>query len=226
MLVGFHRPAAKRDDRPGVAADRNHQPVSEPVDHVTVVPLHDKAALKQHALREALRDEPGLQPVPARGRKAKTQGVHSGLDDASVVELLPGSCASPPRQLLAETRRGHFVDLEQLLPDLGVDVATWFAALGLLGQRHAELLGEHPHRVGKRDLLMKLQELEHVAAHAAAEAMKEALLRVDVKRRRFFGMEWTEPFVGDARLLERHVVLHDLHDVGLQPEVVDELLRK
>jgi hypothetical protein len=37
-------------------------------------------------------------------------------------------------------------------------------ACGQLGQRDAELLGEHLHRVLEADLLVQLEELEHVAA--------------------------------------------------------------
>jgi hypothetical protein len=39
-------------------------------------------------------------------------------------------------------------------------------------------------------------------------------------------MKRTEALVRRARALERHVVLDDLYDVGLQAEVVDELLGK
>ena len=79
---------------------------------------------------------------------------------------------------------------------------------------------------GNADLLVQLEELEHVAADAAAEAVEEPLVRVDVKRRRLLRMERTETLVRRARALQRHVLLHDLQDVGLHAQVVDELLGK
>ena len=99
-------------------------------------------------------------------------------------------------------------------------------ALASLGQRDAELLREHPDRVLEADLLVQLEELEDVAADAAAEAVEESLVRVDVKRRRLLPVKRTEPLVGRAGALQRDVLLHDLHDVRLQAQVVDELLRK
>ena len=39
-------------------------------------------------------------------------------------------------------------------------------------------------------------------------------------------MKRTEALVRRARAFQRDVLLHDLHDVRLQAEVVDELLRK
>ena len=56
--------------------------------------------------------------------------------------------------------------------------------------------------------------------------MKEPFFGVDVKRRRLLGMERTQAFVCPADFLQRHVILHDLQDVGLKAEVVDERLRK
>ena len=68
-------------------------------------------------------------------------------------------------------------------------------------------LREQLHRVGEADLLVQLEELEHVATDAAAEAVEEALVAVDVERRRLLGVERAEALVGRARLLQRHVVL-------------------
>jgi hypothetical protein len=71
---------------------------------------------------------------------------------------------------------------------------------------------------------VQLEELEHVAADAAAEAVEVALLAIDVERRRLLAVERTEPLVGGAGLLERDVILDDDDDVGVMLQVVDELL--
>jgi hypothetical protein len=71
---------------------------------------------------------------------------------------------------------------------------------------------------------VEFEELEHVAADAAAEAVEVALVAVDVERRRLLAVERAEALVGGASLLERDVVLDDDDDVGVVLEVVDELL--
>src|SRR5262249_61913650 len=80
--------------------------------------------------------------------------------------------------------------------------------------------------IGKRDVAVHLENLEHVAANAGPEAVEEALLRVDVKRRGFFRMKGAESFVRVADPFQRHVLLHDLDDVRLEAQIVDELLRE
>ena len=51
------------------------------------------------------------------------------------------------------------------------------AARFQLGDRNAEPRREVAHRFLEADLLLQLDELEHVAAHAAAEAVEEARVR-------------------------------------------------
>src|SRR5262249_30627376 len=101
-----------------------------------------------------------------------------------------------------------------------------FVPFDELRQADACLLREHLHRFGEADLLVQLEELEHVAADVAAKAMEEPLVRVDVKRRRLLAVKRTEALEGPAHALQRYVLLHDRDDVRLQAEVVDEALRK
>ena len=98
------------------------------------------------------------------------------------------------------------------------------SAIAPLGQADAELLRQHLHRFREIDFLVQLEKLEHVAAGAAAEAVKKSFLRIDVKRRRLLRMKRTQPLVGRPRTLQRNIVLDDLDDVGMKPEIVDELL--
>ena len=88
----------------------------------------------------------------------------------------------------------------------------------------AEPLRQHADGVGEAHLLLQLHELEDVAADAAPEAVEERLLTVHVERRRLLAVERAESFIGRAGFPERHVVLHHLHDVGLQTHIVDERL--
>ena len=127
-------------------------------------------------------------------------------------------------ELLAEPRGRRLVNLEQRLALRGA--GALLVVLLQLGKRHAEALREQLHRVVEPDLLVQLEELEDVAADAAAEAVEEPLVAVDVERRRLLAVERTEALVGGAGLLQRHVVLDHDDDVGVVLQVVDELLRE
>jgi hypothetical protein len=70
---------------------------------------------------------------------------------------------------------------------------------------------------------VQLEKLDHIAADAAAEAVEEAFIAVDVERRRLLTVKWTEAFVRGSRFLQRHVVLNDDDDVGLSFQVLDEV---
>jgi hypothetical protein len=103
-----------------------------------------------------------------------------------------------------------------------------FVAPGLLGlrQRDAEASRQLPHGIGEADLVEELDELEDIAAHAAPEAVEETLVGVDVERWSLLAVKRAETFPRRAGLLEGDAVLHDLQDVRLHFQVVDERLRK
>jgi hypothetical protein len=72
------------------------------------------------------------------------------------------------------------------------------------------------HGIDEAELFLQFEKLEHVAAGAAAKTMKEPLFTIDVKRWALLRVERAEPLVGSTGLSERHVLLHDLQDVGVQ----------
>ena len=88
------------------------------------------------------------------------------------------------------------------------------AAAFQLGNRNAEALREVAHRFLEADLLLQLDELEHVAAHAAAKAVEEAALAHDVERRRLLAMKRAQALVGVAGLAQRDGVRDDGDNVG------------
>ena len=81
-------------------------------------------------------------------------------------------------ELLAEVGERDLVHLDERLALRG-DLALLAAAFQF-GDRNAEATREHAHRFVEADLFLQLDELEDVAADAAAEAVEEALVRVDV----------------------------------------------
>ena len=128
------------------------------------------------------------------------------------------------RELLAKPRGRDFVGLEQRLA-VALALGILLAVLGF-GDRHAGARGELPDGFGKRDLVVQLDELEDVAAGAAAEAVEEPLVAVDVERRRLLAVKRAEPLPRRAAAPQRDALLDDLHDVGVRLQVVDEAGRE
>ena len=102
------------------------------------------------------------------------------------------------------------------------------ARVGLVGLaarlRHGqpELLRQQPDGLHEADPFVQLDELDDVAAHAAAEAVEEPLLAVDVERRRLLAVERAQALVRAPGLLQGHVFLDHLDDVRAGPQVLDE----
>ena len=96
------------------------------------------------------------------------------------------------------------------------------AAAHLLGQRHAELRREVLHRVDEAELFLELEKFEDVAPDAAPETVKKAFVAIDVERGALLGVKRAEALIRGARFPERHILLHDLQDIGLHAQVVYE----
>src|SRR5262249_8119234 len=144
--------------------------------------------------------------------------------DTSVPELLPRSGSSGTCQLLSKIRRRYLVHFQQRFPQSGV--AARLVAFDRLGDRHAEFLGEHAHRILEADVLVQFQKLEHVAADAAAEAVEKPLLGIDMERWRLLAVKGTKALVGPPGALQRHVLLDDRQQICLKAQIIDKRLRK
>ena len=81
-----------------------------------------------------------------------------------------------------------------------------------------------PDRLHERQPGNFLKELDGVAGRAATEAMIEAALLVDVEAGRLFLVEWAEPDVAAAALLELHALADKRNDPRLLSDTVDGLL--
>jgi hypothetical protein len=88
--------------------------------------------------------------------------------------------------------------------------------------RHAHLTGQILHRIDEAHPAVLGQELDRIAARAAAEAVIELLARADREARRFLGMERAQPAEVRAAFLQLHVAADDLDDVDAREQVLDE----
>ena len=114
-------------------------------------------------------------------------------------------------EAILPARRELVVDVEQLI----LEMPRFLRAGRVLKfQRNLCALGQPPHGVHEADVLVILDEGEHVAALVAAEAMENLLVRIDVEAGRFFLVERTERGEVRAVFFQRHIRADDIHDVA------------
>ena len=108
------------------------------------------------------------------------------------------------------------------------------AAAALLGRRvvllalhpHVEALGQELHRLLELERLGLLDELEGVAALAAAEAVVELLLGVHGERRRALVVERAQPGPARADPPQVGLLADQVDHVHRVPDAVDRVLRE
>src|SRR5262249_38748328 len=221
LLIGVDRASSEGDHRTGLSANRNHQAIPESIDDAPVVALDDEAAAEQKAFRKSLREQVLPETLAQGGRVSQAERFNCRRREAAVCKLV----ANPrirPGKLRAEPGGGSLVDLQERLALRRIG-ALRIGGLHLR-QRKPEPLGEQLDRVLEPDLLVQLEELEYVAANPASVAVEEALVAVDMERRRLLRVKRAETFVAGPRFLQRHVVLNDGDDIRLGLQVVDERL--
>src|SRR5262249_42711118 len=98
-------------------------------------------------------------------------------------------------------------------------------ALPRLGYDDPRSDGERAHGLHERHTAHPHEEGEGVAAGVAAEAMKEAALGIDVKRRRLLGMERAEPDESSPALLERDVLGDHRGEIDPPLDLLEHCLR-
>ncbi len=115
------------------------------------------------------------------------------------------------------TRR--LIDLQELIP-LGI----YPFGRPVIGQHDSRSGSELAHRLDEADLLIFLQEGKYVATLAAGEALEDLLGLGDVERGVGILMERTQAAPIAARLLQRDVVLDDVHYVVGTPHLIYYLI--
>ena len=164
-----------------------------------------------------------LQRLAARRRVAERRSC------SIVSAVRPRSCELPPRrragrrrQLLAEPRRRDFVHLQQRLALALRRRASCFESSGS-GTVRPTRAASCRTASGNVDLVVQLDELDDVAADAAAEAVEEPLVAVDLERRRLLAVERTQPLPRRRRsAAAARAPGSTCDDVGLRLQVVDE----
>ena len=107
--------------------------------------------------------------------------------------------------------RDLLVDLQQLVLEMA---RLLFAGVVVEFERNFRALGQPAHGVHEADVLVFLDEGEHVAALVAAEAVENLLVRIDVEARRLFLVKRAERGEVRAGLFQRQIRADDIHDVA------------
>ena len=137
------------------------------------------------------------EAVPRVGRRAEAERLPLLRRDAAALEDRPRRRV--PRELLAEESRGGQERLggARLLRPVGAGAGA------AERERDPRATGEVGDRLRELELLGLADEGDRVPLRPAAEAVVEALVRVDVERRRLLAVERAEPLPGVPRLLQR-----------------------
>jgi hypothetical protein len=182
VVVGQQRPRPEAEHAAAPVGQREHQPPAEAVHRP---PLR---ALRQTRLEQLAGGEPRLHRAAHDPLVGVRRVADAELPAHLLVEPARGEVVARVRRLRRLPQHPHVVGggpLEQLPqpllghPPLGL-ARVLLGALKL----DPETVGEQLQRLRERDVLGLHDELEDVAAHAAAEAVVELLDRVDPERRR------------------------------------------
>jgi hypothetical protein len=204
------QPTGEADDAAERVADREHHPATEPVVAPAALVLGDQPGLEQVVVAHAAREHVLQQAVPAVGGEAQPPVAHRLVRQPATPQVvgrgLPGSWA---------TNHASATSL----------ISSRSRRRPLAGRRAAHLdadaLAQELQGVAELDALRAHDVVEHVALGAAAEAVEEAALDVDVERRRALAVERAEPLeLPAAGGLERDRLADDLGEVDARPDAL------
>ncbi len=115
-----------------------------------------------------------------------------------------GSKRVPVNLVCQFERRGHLI----------TETRLWIAYFTVVGELDARLLGAVFQGFRERPPLVLHEEGEYISSLAAAEAVEELAVGVDIKRRRLLGMKRAESDEIVPASTQRHILADHRDDVG------------
>ena len=223
LLTILHRPATERHDRAILPMNGDHQPITKSIDGSSFITLDEQAAPQQPAQRESLLQQARLESLSRRRGKSGTNLLNRLSREPAIFQLAPGGGPGRRRELLTEPRGRDFMRPEQRLPLPPRLLVVVLARVGRLGNGQPETAGELANRLRKCHFVEQFDELDDVSTDAASETVEETPFAVNLERRRLFAVKGTQAFPCRATSSKLHTtLLHNLHDVRMGLEVVDE----
>ena len=156
------------------------------------------------------------QTVPLGPGIAQREILCRDFAHAAPLEIVAGSRTGRTFELAAEIKfclGNGGAENFPLFPVAGI----FLPASLVLRKGDTAPLCQSPHGLGKVEPLLGPDELESIAAGAAPEAMKDLLIRIHGKGRRFFRMERAEADIILARFFEGDIARHQIDDVDAVP---------
>ncbi len=201
---------AEPDDVAAPVPDRPHQPPVEAVDRAAPALLGD-LRLVQLGQLEAVAQQVFGQLVPPAGGEPAAEALRRGAVETTFGEERARGLGLRGLQLLGVELLGGLVHLHQ--PHPGAPVAAGRGAAALVGQVQADPVGQALHRLHEREVLDLHDELDDVAALAAAEAVEGAVAGAHVERGRLLLVERAQALQrAPARAAQCDVLADDLVD--------------
>src|SRR4029453_8806520 len=218
-LLVAERAAPEGDDPPLQVANRKEQAPAEAVVRPGAGLSRDREARgDQRLLGDLLRAHEAEERVPAVRGVAEAERFGDLRVDTALLEIGARPLAGRPRELgLVEARREPDGPKELVPPRIA-------ALAALVRQRDAGRLRERAAGLGEREAILAHQAAERVAAHPAAEAVEDALARVDREGRRLLGMKRAEAFPAGTGLPQVHEAADEVDDIGGAADVVEQRL--
>ena len=160
---------------------------------------------------------------PAGRRESHAEILHRRLGDASPLQIVPCRLAdSIIQQNGMPTLRQLLVNFIQRV----LEVARFFRFRILLKLQHdACALGQPFHGLHEINVLIFLNELEHVTPGVAAEAVINLPLRIDIEARSFLLVKRTQRHVIAAGALQGKVIADHIDNVAGRANLLDRGLR-
>ncbi len=199
LLLGVERPPGEADHPAAVVGEGKDHPIAEAVVKSALTPAQYQAQLE-----ERLRVREGLhQVIPAGEGIPQPEPLYSFGLEAPPHQVAAGLCARGARQILLEVTRYPLVQLQQ---------AVVFRR-GRPAQLHPGLARQPGDCLAEGEVLDPHQEVEDIAAGAAAEAVEELLLRVDDQAGVLVRMEGAERDIPAPARLQLEVTPQDLDHI-------------
>src|SRR5262249_22496371 len=217
-LLAGHAPAAEADDTPLQVPNGEEQaPAEAVVEAGGILSRQHEARRDQLALRHALLGHVAQERIPTVRGVAQSEAARDLEVEAPALDIGPrlGALLGPERVGVELGRQRH--DLAEALE---LAVGLW-RPLGR--QLHAGPLGQGPHRLRKGQAVLPHQEAEGGAAHAAAEAVEDASLRIDREGGGLFGVEGAEALPVFPGALEVDGLTDQLGHVHPGADLVEDL---
>ena len=211
------------DHVPVLVANRNHQAAEEADVDAAAFFLNENAGVHEFAPGELFGPRPIHEHPGVIGHPADLPAHGHLLPEAARFQVIAGMGGLAGEEELVE-ERGDLAMQVELSSALAAGL-VFFGIEGFLRDRDTRARGQFLDRIDEGEILVFADEGDGVAALAAAEAMVELPLGIDVERGRFLVVERAQRLERRAGALDLDVGADHVHDIRRGEDLFLGLLR-